>query len=179
MRRPAWLNAVLRTTVGLSASVCWAYLKKADAGGALTDRSGVIGWLGAVILLAGWSLHFWSNVTLARYEARPLDAPTTVVADGPYQYVRNPIYLAGLPIFLGIYPLYAWHGRDIVAPVAVSMVFHLLVVRVEEPALRKRFGSAYEEYCRRVPRWLPRWARRRAAARNPDAVDETRVSSAE
>jgi protein-S-isoprenylcysteine O-methyltransferase Ste14 len=28
-------------------------------------------------------------------------------------------------------------------------------VRVEEPALRRRFGAAYETYLRHVPRWLP------------------------
>jgi protein-S-isoprenylcysteine O-methyltransferase Ste14 len=28
---------------------------------------------------------------------------------------------------------------------------------VEEPGLRKRFGEDYEEYCRHVPRWIPRW----------------------
>jgi protein-S-isoprenylcysteine O-methyltransferase Ste14 len=27
---------------------------------------------------------------------------------------------------------------------------------VEEPALLRRFGAEYEEYCSRVPRWLPR-----------------------
>ena len=32
---------------------------------------------------------------------------------------------------------------------------HLFVVFYEEPALRRTFGSDYEEYCRRVKRWLP------------------------
>ncbi len=34
--------------------------------------------------------------------------------------------------------------------------FHLFVVGIEEPALRRRFGAEYAEYCRRVRRWLPR-----------------------
>jgi protein-S-isoprenylcysteine O-methyltransferase Ste14 len=71
--------------------------------------------------------------------------------------VRNPIYLAGAPIFLGIYLLYAeWRRVDVIAALALPLVFHGMVVRLEEPALRKRLGSAYEEYCRRVPRWIPR-----------------------
>jgi protein-S-isoprenylcysteine O-methyltransferase Ste14 len=32
----------------------------------------------------------------------------------------------------------------------------LFVLFVEEPSLRKKFGAEYEEYCRRVPRWIPR-----------------------
>lgn len=41
---------------------------------------------------------------------------------------------------------------------AVLMTFYArwVVVRVEEPELRERFGAAYESYCERVPRWVPR-----------------------
>ena len=45
---------------------------------------------------------------------------------------------------------------------AISVGAHLLVVHVEEPELRRRFGPSYEEYCRRVPRWLPRFGRQKA-----------------
>jgi protein-S-isoprenylcysteine O-methyltransferase Ste14 len=34
---------------------------------------------------------------------------------------------------------------------------YVFVVLYEEPHLRKRFGTQYEGYCRRVPRWLVRW----------------------
>lgn len=34
-----------------------------------------------------------------------------------------------------------------------------VVVRVEEPELRERFGAAYESYFQRVPRWIPRLGR--------------------
>ena len=39
----------------------------------------------------------------------------------------------------------------------------LLVIRLEERALRERFGPAWEEYARRVPRFVPR-SRRDGAA---------------
>jgi protein-S-isoprenylcysteine O-methyltransferase Ste14 len=39
--------------------------------------------------------------------------------------------------------------------VAVSVGAHLLVLYVEEPELRRRFGECYEAYCREVPRWRP------------------------
>ena len=92
------------------------------------------------------------------------------------------MYLAGAPIFLGIYLLYGqWRGADIVAALILPMVFHLLVVRLEEPALRRRLGSAYDEYCRRVPRWIPRsaaevWAAQRGVApgKRPGQTDRAR-----
>jgi protein-S-isoprenylcysteine O-methyltransferase Ste14 len=43
--------------------------------------------------------------------------------------------------------------------IAISVGAHLAVVQIEEPELRKRFGASYEDYCRKVPRWLPRLRR--------------------
>lgn len=37
---------------------------------------------------------------------------------------------------------------------AVLGAFYLFVLLYEEPTLGRLFGSQYEEYCRRVPRWL-------------------------
>jgi protein-S-isoprenylcysteine O-methyltransferase Ste14 len=74
--------------------------------------------------------------------------------DGPFRYVRNPIYVAGIALLLGVSLLYSpWSAVDLVAPMVLLVFFHLRIVRAEEPALRRRFGPTYEEYCRRVPRW--------------------------
>ena len=81
-----------------------------------------------------------------------------MVTEGPFQYVRHPIYLAGIPLLAGIYLLYAnWNWADLVAAVIAVALVHIQVVRREEPKLRGRFGASYEEYCRRVPRWMPRF----------------------
>jgi len=45
------------------------------------------------------------------------------------------------------------------------------VVWVEEPALRRQFGAKYEEYCERVPRWLPLPVSRAPAAQEDDAAN--------
>jgi protein-S-isoprenylcysteine O-methyltransferase Ste14 len=41
------------------------------------------------------------------------------------------------------------------AGVVVGVISFVLFV--EEPQLTLKFGAEYEEYCRRVPRWLPRF----------------------
>lgn len=45
----------------------------------------------------------------------------------------------------------------------VVLMFHLFIVCYEEPTLRQKFGEPYEQYCRHVRRWVPRF---RAAPRN-------------
>jgi len=89
----------------------------------------------------------------------PWDAPSRVVAAGPYRWVRNPTYLAALLIVLG----QAWlfmSLRLLAYAGAMAVFFHLFVTGYEEPTLRRRFGSTYLEYRRMVSRWIPR---RRAA----------------
>jgi protein-S-isoprenylcysteine O-methyltransferase Ste14 len=41
-----------------------------------------------------------------------------------------------------------------------SVAAQLAVVHMEEPELHARFGERYEDYCRHVPRWIPRVAGR-------------------
>jgi len=43
------------------------------------------------------------------------------------------------------------------APVRFVACFFLFVVAYEEPALRRKFGQAYDRYCDRVPRWIPQF----------------------
>jgi len=150
-----WINTALRSIIWLGAAVGWAYLKKPEDAGFLAVRSDALGWLGGGIVLVALALHFWSTVTLARGE-RQESAISTPVTNGPFRYVRHPIYLAGVTLLLGVGLLYSpWRAIDGGVPLLLLIYFHVAVVRFEEPELRRRFGSKYEEYCKRVPRWLP------------------------
>jgi len=109
---------------------------------------------GVGIALAGVVLAVRSALLLGgRGRPRRGPRPAFIVA-GPYLRVRNPL-LAGLLFGLAgtALALRSW-SVGIAAAVAAAGA-HLWVVRVEEPALRNRFGVAYGEYLRRVPRWLP------------------------
>jgi len=76
---------------------------------------------------------------------------------GPYRYVRNPMYLG---FFTGWSGLWVVFGRADVTAIGIACAVvigtALFVLLYEEPTLHKMFGVEYEEYCRNVPRWVPR-----------------------
>jgi protein-S-isoprenylcysteine O-methyltransferase Ste14 len=84
-----------------------------------------------------------------------LDPPRELVVVGLYRYVRNPIYLGAMLFQVGFI---LWFGSALGIAYALLffLAFNFLILIVEEPILRNQFGAAYEEYCRRVPRWIPK-----------------------
>jgi protein-S-isoprenylcysteine O-methyltransferase Ste14 len=131
-------------------------------------------WLGVIPVAAGLVLYLACVRVFAavgRGTPGPWDAPRQVVTVGPYGWVRNPIYLAALLVVLGETCIFQ-SGALLGYAAAMAVGFHLFVVGYEEPHLRRAFGSAYIDYCRRVHRWLPRPA---GATRDQDnAVDQRR-----
>jgi protein-S-isoprenylcysteine O-methyltransferase Ste14 len=89
----------------------------------------------------------------------PWAPPDRFVVRGTYRFVRNPMYVGvvalilGQALLLGRWILVAWAA-------AAAIIFHLFLVLHEEPGLRRRFGTEYDEYSRRVGRWAPRLRRR-------------------
>ena len=113
--------------------------------------------LAAPLLLAGAFLYFWCLWNFAvtgRGTPAPIDPPKKLIVRGPHRYVRNPIYLGVLSVVCGWAVLF--RSLDILGYGAVvALLFHLVVLVVEEPSLRRLFGAEYEEYCRTVRRWVP------------------------
>lgn len=85
----------------------------------------------------------------------PVDPPRHLVVRGLYRHVRNPMYLSVTIIVLGealvadSLPLTAYWALWFSA-------VNVFVIGYEEPALRRQFGVSYDEYARRVGRWIPR-----------------------
>jgi protein-S-isoprenylcysteine O-methyltransferase Ste14 len=74
--------------------------------------------------------------------------------------MRNPIMAAELSVIWAV-ALYLASLGAVLYAVVITAAAHVAVVHVEEPELRRRFGQSYDDYCRRVPRWLPRLGRPR------------------
>lgn len=77
-----------------------------------------------------------------------------LLTEGIYASIRHPRYVETLFV-VAAYALFAnYLGAYIVAAAAVPAIY--LIVLLEERELRERFGDEYAEYCRRVPRFVPR-----------------------
>jgi protein-S-isoprenylcysteine O-methyltransferase Ste14 len=77
-----------------------------------------------------------------------------LVTEGPYSMTRNPLYFFSLLGFVGI----AFCTRSIGFSVCVVAFFVLVypsVIRSEEDFLRRRFGTAFDAYCKQTPRFFP------------------------
>ena len=116
-------------------------------------------WMvGFLPLLLGVGLYLWCAgefTFVGKGTPAPIDAPKVLVIQGPYQWVRNPMYIAVLSVVIGEAILF--RSLPLVEyALLVWLVVHLFVMFVEEPSLRGQFGSSYETYLRTVRRWLPR-----------------------
>jgi protein-S-isoprenylcysteine O-methyltransferase Ste14 len=135
---PVWLGFTIETAV----AVRWRWLAVLPS---------VMGF--AVALRCVWDFGKTGHGTPA-----PLAPPRKLVVVGFYRYVRNPMYLGFIPGWIGLWIVF---GKANTTAVGVVLAVALFVVLYEEPTLRRKFGAEYEEYCRNVPRWIPRlrpWA---------------------
>jgi protein-S-isoprenylcysteine O-methyltransferase Ste14 len=137
--------------------VPWLLLQSSGEAVNLTPSLWLIGLLP---LLLGVGLYFWcagAFTFIGKGTPAPIDAPVFLVREGPYQWVRNPMYLAVLSVIIGEAILF--HSLLLVGyALLVWVVVHLFVVFFEESTLRRQFGESYEAYLLTVPRWLPRFS---------------------
>jgi len=107
--------------------------------------------VGGVMIL--WC--FWDFLVKGKGTPAPIDPPKELVVTGLYNYVRNPMYV-GVELMLIAH--FFWFGfvSLLIYLAFFFLAFHIFVLRYEEPTLRKKFGTAYIDYCQRVPRWIPK-----------------------
>jgi protein-S-isoprenylcysteine O-methyltransferase Ste14 len=113
--------------------------------------------LGGIVLAAGAVLVLETTARFAfqgRGTPAPWAPPERFVERGSYRFVRSPMYLGvillvvGQGLLLGCEVLYLWAA-------GAWLIFTSFLVFYEEPQLRRRFGDDYDDYRRRVHRWLP------------------------
>jgi protein-S-isoprenylcysteine O-methyltransferase Ste14 len=124
--------------------------------------------LGVLLILLAAPVFVSFNLRFVR-EGHGTPAPIAptqhLVVGGPFRRVRNPGYLAVLGLIVG--QALVFGSSALLRYAALLAVgFHVFVLLYEEPTLRGTYGTAYDDYCRAVPRWIPR-LRATSARRNP------------
>lgn len=106
---------------------------------------------GLALLFAGMGLRIWAQ----SYIHHRLKLPLELTTGGPYQLVRNPLYIGNALVCVSatFFAKLPW-----LAPFILVWCFgvYSLVVRYEEGWLRELYGGPYERYLKEVPRWFPR-----------------------
>jgi len=120
--------------------------------------AGIFRYLAVPLWIVGTLVIIWCSVDFihkGRGTPAHVDPPKILIVNGPYRHVRNPIYFGALLVQLG-YVVWFTSGIMIIYFLLFVLAFHILIVFIEEPILRNTFGTAYEEYRKIVPRWIPR-----------------------
>jgi protein-S-isoprenylcysteine O-methyltransferase Ste14 len=114
--------------------------------------------VGVLMIMAGLPVMLDSFARFAMQglgTPAPVAPPRHLVVTGLYRYVRNPMYVAGLLLVLGQALLFG-SSRLLEYGLLLWLASFVFVVLYEEPALQRKFGKEYEDFCAHVPRWIPR-----------------------
>lgn len=107
-----------------------------------------VGVIGAEALRL-WAVGYAGSATRTRGDSVP-----QLVHAGPYRFVRNPLYLANVLMYTCVGILFGFTSFAIVI-FLFSTVEYIFIVAFEEETLTRLFGTPYEKYCEKVPRWIP------------------------
>jgi protein-S-isoprenylcysteine O-methyltransferase Ste14 len=130
----SWLGSRLRTDPDLVARLLFA--------------------AAAVLLIVAALLRTWASSYLNAGVVYAAEVKSeSLVADGPYRQVRNPLYLANVLMVIGMGAMMSRTG--FIVALAAMMVFCYRLILREEAELQTSQGEQYEGYRKAVPRLWP------------------------
>ncbi len=106
-------------------------------------------------MFACFALRAWGSAYLSASVVWNPDASTdALLVDGPFRYVRNPLYLGNLFMAVGFALVATPPGAAII--LVGNAFFVAKLARHEADTMHARFGRLYEAYARAVPSLVPR-----------------------
>ncbi len=92
----------------------------------------------------------------SNYQLRKSGRGKTLMTNGPYQFIRHPIYSVWIFSFTGILAVVIYSWGIIISVVPISIIWSWLVQREENDMLNK-FGDKYRSYIEQTGQFLPSW----------------------
>lgn len=139
----------------LCGALLWISRGSYGPGGPAVDA--LMGVLGLALCILGQTLRAWTLGQVPEGtsgQGNQLEA-VELNTTGPYARVRNPLYVGNAGITIGLL-LIAWDPAVLVIALVFFFGQYFFIIRAEEAFLRDRFGAKFDEFCAKVPRWLPR-----------------------
>ena len=96
-------------------------------------------WIGIALIWVGILFRLWAVQAVGR------SFSTNLVASGPYRFVRNPSYAAGLITMSGL-GISLGNGISLALLVVTALLVYVPRIRAEEKMLQQAFGSAFDKY---------------------------------
>lgn len=156
--RQLFAIAVLPFTVTVLIPI-WVVRRNGISPGIGSGLAHVLLQVAGLCLLTAGALLFAASLRRFATEGRgtlaPWDPPRRLVVRGPYRYVRNPM-ISGIVFVLFAEALLLLSRPHLMWALIFLGINCVYIPLLEEPDLAKRFGEAYREYCRHVPRLVPR-----------------------
>jgi protein-S-isoprenylcysteine O-methyltransferase Ste14 len=122
----------------------------------IASASGLLFWLGILLMYAGLALRFYAITVLGAFFTTTVTvAPDQMLIEtGPYRFIRHPAYTGLFIILLGLgLSLANWLSLLVIMGCALIGLSYR--IHVEERALKAKLGQCYQEYMRRTKRLIP------------------------
>lgn len=111
---------------------------------------------GIISFILGFTLLIWARTTMGKLWGPPGQHDTSyqkkLITNGPFKYLRNPIYLGAFLLFTGL--SLSLRSIFFLLPI-LHLIYFMKQIRKEEILLTREFGKEYENYRKRVPRLFP------------------------
>lgn len=120
-------------------------------------KDGLILALSLILIFMGMLLFFWSQYYLLRHWSHWV--PTKVVRQGPYRWIRHPVYVGLYAVILGFGFLLSSLATFVVS--ASFLPFWVFQSFSEERQMLELFGDDYREYRSTVGMFFPKMRRRK------------------
>ena len=119
--------------------------------------------LSVILLALGLVIDVWIIVTFRRASGTPMPfkPPPKLITTGIYDYVRNPMAVAGILIGEGLGFCLGSISLILIFIPLLTLLGFLYLKTVEERELELRFGKEYQQYKKRVPMFIPKLRRQK------------------
>lgn len=131
----------------------------------LSQTSRLSFFIGFPLVLLGEALRLWGVAYAGEYtRARDVNIPQLVM-DGPYAFIRHPLYVGNFFIVIGFCLIgWAWMPWMLLVAFVLFWVQYYFIIRLEERHLAEVFGQEYLKYKAAVPMFVPFKGKYRASS---------------